>query len=154
MRGESRFDLDTIAFLVVVCVLAIGVTWVLVASGGDTHPSAKSGALDVASPLPSISGSATPQQTAGPVVKGELRISAPEADSWVQVRRSGPKGTVLFSGTVKKGNTRVFAAPVLWLRLRSPADVRLRVDGRKIRPTTGVRPVEYIIKDGKLERQG
>ena len=154
MRWESRFDLDTIAFLVVICLLAIGVTWVLVASGGDTNPSTAPGPVGVTSPSPSASASATPVATSRPVVKGQLRITAPEVDSWVQVRRAGPKGAVLFSGMVEKGNTRVFAAKVLWLRLRSPSDVRLRVEGRKIAPLKDVGPVDFIVKNGKLERQG
>jgi hypothetical protein len=154
MRGENRFNLDTIAFVVVICLLAIGVTWVLVASGGDTTPTSKPGALGVTSPSPSASASATPVATSRPVVKGQLRITAPEVDSWVQVRRAGPKGAVLFSGMVEKGNTRVFAAKILWLRLRSPPDVRLRVEGRKIAPLKDEGPVDFIVKNGKLERQG
>jgi hypothetical protein len=154
MAGESRFDLDTIAFLVVICLLAIGVTWVLVATGGDTQPSTKPGALGITSPSPSAGESANPEETTRPVVKGELRISAPEVDSWVQVRKAGPKGAVLFSGMVERGNTRVFAGDVLWLRLRSPSDVRLRVEGRKIASSDSVGPVDYIVKNGKLERQG
>jgi len=152
MSGESRFSLDTIAFLVVICLLAIGATWVLVASGGDTQPSTKP--VGVASPTPSASASVTPEATSRPAVEGQLRITAPEVDSWVQVRRSGPTGAVLFSGMVKKGNTRVFGAKVLWLRLRSPSDVRLRVEGRKIAPLNDVGPVDYIVTNGKLERQG
>jgi len=154
MSGESRFSLDTIAFLVVICLLAIGATWVLVASGRDTPPSTKPGAVGVTSPTPSAGASVTPEATSRPAVKGQLRITAPEVDSWVQVRRSGPTGVVLFSGMVEKGNTRVFAAKVLWLRLRSPSDVRLRVEGRKIAPLNDVGPVDYIVTNGKLERQG
>ena len=153
MTGESRFNLDTIAFLVVVALLAVGATWVLVKSG-QSQPTSQTGTIAISSPSPSAGTPGEPQETTRPVPAGQLRISAPEADSWVQVRRAGAKGTVLFSGTVKKGNTRVFAAPILWLRLRRPVDVRLRVEGRKIKPATEVTPVEYIIKDGKLERQG
>ena len=72
----------------------------------------------------------------------------------MKVRKAGPQGAVLFSGLVKKGNTRVFTGDVLWLRLRSPSDVRLRVEGRKITPADSVGPVDYIVKNGKLERQG
>ncbi len=61
---------------------------------------------------------------------------------------------MLFSGTVKKGKTRVFVGDVLWLRLGNPSAVRLRVEGRKIAPNDSVDPVDYIVKNGKLERQG
>jgi len=154
MAGESRLDLDTIAFVVVICLLAIGVTWVLVRSGSNMQPSTKPGALGITSPSPSASNSAKPQQTTTPVVRGELRISAPDGESWLEVRRDESTGTVLFSGTVQKGKTRVFVGDVLWLRLGNPSAVRLRVDGRKIAPNDSVDPVDYIVKNAKLERQG
>jgi cytoskeleton protein RodZ len=117
---------------------------------------AKPGALGInsPSPSPSPSKSAKPQKTAPPVVNGELRITAPKGDSWLEVRRDGSTGTVLFSGTVTKGKTRVFVGDVLWLRLGNPSAVRIRVEGRAIAPSDSANPVDYIVKNGKLERQG
>ena len=153
MREESRFNLDTIAFLVVVGLLAIGAAWVLVRSG-ETQAPAASAARAAASPSPLASPSVKASSAPVPVVKGELRVSAPTTDIWVQVRENGPKGAVLFSGVVSMGNTRVFVADVLWLRLRNPSHVGLRVEGHKIPPSASVNPVDYIVKNGKLERQG
>ena len=70
------------------------------------------------------------------------------------MRKDGATGAVLFSGTVTKGKTRVFVGDVLWLRLGNPSAVRLRVEGRKIKRSDSADPVDYIVKDGKLERQG
>lgn len=146
---------NTVVFVAVICLLVLGVIWIL-GRGSDMQPSTKPGALGITSPSPSpsASNSAKPQQTTTPVVKGELSISAPEGESWLEVRRDGSTGTVLFSGTVKKGKTRVFVGDVLWLRLGNPSAVRLRVEGRKIKPMTDAGPVDYILKNGKLERQG
>jgi cytoskeleton protein RodZ len=146
---------NTVVFVAVICLLVLGVIWIL-GRGSDMQPSTKPGALGITSPSPSpsASNSAKPQQTTTPVVKGELSISAPEGESWLEVRRDGSTGTVLFSGTVKKGKTRVFVGDVLWLRLGNPSAVRLRVEGRKIAPNDSVDPVDYIVKNGKLERQG
>lgn len=149
MFRESRFDLDTIAFLVVVGLLAIGAAWVLLRNDGVV-PSTSPGAVTVTSPP----ASPRPDDSTRPAVKGELRITAPASDTWVQVRRTGAKGAVLFSGTVMKGKTRVFVGDVLWLRLRVPADVRLRIEGHRIAPLKAERPVDYRITNGKLERQG
>ena len=144
---------NTVVFVAVICLLVLGVIWML-GRGGDTPPSTKPGALGITSPSPSASKSAKPQKTAKPVVSGELRITAPDGDSWLEVRKDGATGAVLFSGTVTKGKTRVFVGDVLWLRLGNPSAVRLRVEGRKIAPLKDVGPVDYIVRNGKLERQG
>jgi cytoskeleton protein RodZ len=152
---RSHRGRNTVVFVAVICLLVLGVIWIL-GRGSDRQPSTTPGALGITSPSPSPSAStsAKPRQTTTPVVKGELRISAPDGESWLEVRRDGSAGTVLFSGTVKKGKTRVFVGDVLWLRLGSPSAVRLRVEGRKIKPMTDAGPVDYIVKNGKLERQG
>ena len=152
---RSHRGRNTVVFVAVICLLVLGVIWIL-GRGSDRQPSTTPGALGITSPSPSpsASNSAKPQQTTAPVVKGELRISAPDGESWLEVRRDGSAGTVLFSGTVKKGKTRVFVGDVLWLRLGNPSAVRLRVEGRKIKPMTDAGPVDYIVKNGKLERQG
>ena len=144
---------NTVVFVAVICLLVLGVIYVI-GRGGDPQPSTKPGALGITSPSPSASKSAKPQKTAKPVVSGELRITAPDGDSWLEVRKDGATGAVLFSGTVTKGKTRVFVGDVLWLRLGNPSAVRLRVEGRKIKRSDSADPVDYIVKDGKLERQG
>ena len=150
---RSHRGRNTVVFVAVICLLVLGVIWIL-GRGSDTPPSTKPGALGITSPSPSVSKPAKPQKTTTPVVKGELRVSAPDAEIWLEVRRDGSAGAVLFSGTVKKGKTRVFVGDVLWLRLGNPSAVRLRVEGRKIKPMTDAGPVDYILKNGKLERQG
>ena len=146
---------NTIVFVAVICLLVLGVIWIL-GRGGDPDTSTKPGALGITSPSPSPSAtrSAKPQKSTAPVVKGELRVTAPDGESWIEVRRDDSLGTVLYSGTVKRGKTRVFVGDVLWLRLGNPSAVRLRVEGRKIKANDSVDPVDYIVKDGKLERQG
>ena len=144
---------NTIMFVAVICLLVLGVIWIL-GRGSDTPPSTKPGALGITSPSPSPSPSAKPVPTAKPVVKGELRITAPNGDSWVEVRKDSATGTVLFSGTVTKGKTRVFVGKTLWLRLGNPSAVRLKVEGRKIKPVDSANPVDYLVKDGKLVKQG
>ena len=146
---------NTVVFVAVICLLVLGVIWIL-GRGTETRSPTKPGALGIVSPSasPSPSASAKPQKTDAPVVKGELRVTVPEGQSWLEVRRDGSTGTVLFSGTVNKGKTRVFVGDVLWLRLGNPSAVRLRVEGRRIAPSDSVDPVDYIVKDGKLERQG
>jgi cytoskeleton protein RodZ len=150
---HSHRGRNTIVFVAVICLLVLGVIWIL-GRGDDARPPTEPGALGITSSSPSPSTSAKPQKTSPPVVKGELRITAPSGDSWLEVRKDSATGAVLFSGTVTKGKTRVFVGDVLWLRLGNPSAVRIRVEGRKIAPSDSVDPVDYLVKDGKLERQG
>jgi cytoskeletal protein RodZ len=152
---RSHRGRNTVVFVAVICLLVLGVIWIL-GRGGDTQPSTKPGALGITSPSPSpsVSKSVKPQKTTAPVVKGQLRITAPDGESWLEVRKDSATGKVLFSGTVTKGKTKVFVGDVLWLRLGNPSVVRLRVEGRKIAHSDSGGPVDYIVKDGKLERQG
>jgi cytoskeleton protein RodZ len=152
---RSHRGRNTVVFVAVICLLVLAVIWIL-GRGSETPAPTKPGALGItsSSASPSPSASAKPGKTAAPVVSGELRVTVPDGESWLEVRRDGSTGAVLFSGTVKKGKTRVFVGDVLWLRLGNPSAVRLRVEGRKIAPSGSVDPVDYIVKDGKLERQG
>jgi len=152
---RSHRGRNTVVFVAIICLLVLGVIWIL-GRGSDTPPATKPDALGITSPSPSPSASksAKPQTTPVPVVKGELRVSAPDGESWIEVRKDTSTGTVLFSGTVKKDTTRVFVGDVLWLRLGNPSVVRLRVEGRKIPASDFVDPVDYIVTNGKLERQG
>ena len=147
---------NTVVFVAVICLLVLAVIWILGRGAETQQPSTKPGALGITSPspTPSASKSIRPQKTTTPVAKGMLRITVPDGESWLEVRRNGATGPVLFSGTVANGKTRAFAGDVLWLRLGNPSAVRLSVGGRKLALNDSVGPVDYILKDGKLERQG
>jgi cytoskeleton protein RodZ len=152
---RSHRGRNTVLFVAVVCLLVLGVIYVLgLSESGDTGtPTTQPGPLGIASPSASASPSPTPSSTAPTAVPGELRVSA-VADSWVEVRKKSATGETLFSGTIKQGKTRVFVGEVLWLRLGSPANVRLRVEGRQVKTITEPGPIDYLIENGKLEKQG
>lgn len=153
-RGHRRRN--TVLFVAVVSLLVLGVIYVLSRNDGANQPppSTQPGPLGITtSPSASAKPSPTPSATAPAVVPGELRISAVD-DAWVEVRKGSATGDALFSGTMKEGKTRVFVADVLWLRLGSPPNVRLRVEGRRIKPIEEPGPIDYLIQNGKLDRQG
>ena len=152
---RSHRGRNTVLFVAVVCLLVLGVIYVLsLGDGGEGGtPATQPGALGIASPSASAEPSPRPSHTAPAVVPGELRITT-VSDAWVEVRRNGPTGDLLFSGTIAKGKTRVYVSDVLWLRLGSPPNVRLRVEGRRIKTITEPGPVDYLIEKGKLEKQG
>ena len=151
---RSHRGRNTVLFVAIICLLVLGVIWILGRGGAPTQPSTTPGALGITSPSPSPSHSATPAPTHTPVVNGELRISAPNGDSWLEVRKDSATGTVLFSGTVPKGKTKLFVGKTLWIRLGNPSAVRIKVDGRKAGLVNTANPVDYLVKDGKLVKQG
>lgn len=145
---------NTVLFVAVLCLLVLGVFYVLGLNGGQhsDSPTTEPGALGIASPSASAKPSPTPSRTAA-VVSDQLRVTA-TADSWIEVRKSGSTGKVLFSGTLRDGQSKVFVADVIWLRLGSPSGVRLRVEGKRVPTIVEPGPKDYLVKDGKLKEQG
>jgi cytoskeleton protein RodZ len=146
---------NTVVFVAVICLLVLGIVWIL-GRGSDTPSSTKPDALGITSPSasPSASASPKPRTTPTPAAAGVVRVTARDGDSWIEVRRTSATGTVLFSGTMPKGTTRLFQGAVLWVRLGNPAAVGIRVDGHKASLENTANPVDYLVKDGKLVKQG
>ena len=156
MRGESRFNLDTIAFLVVVCLLAIGAAWVLVRSSGDGQHSVKPYAVGIASRSPQASETPAPtaSATVRPRIENAFRIVGGAGDSLVQVRRNGAKGVILFKGIIRPGSGRSFRGAMFWVRLGNPSRVTIVLEGRTTKRFDSVDPLDFMVRNGKLERQG
>jgi cytoskeletal protein RodZ len=79
----------------------------------------------------------TPRRTAPPAATagaGRLVLTGlPPGGSWLQVRRGGPRGAVLYEGTVRAGTARRFAVGrSLWLRVGWGGGLRARVGGRTL----------------------
>ncbi len=145
---------NTLAFVAVACLLLLGVIYALGLNSDEPTGAAGGGGLPaVLSPSPSPTPSPTrtarpsPTPTVGPDV---VRVSTVAGDCWLEVRRSGSTGTVLFSGTVPRGKTRVFRGDDLWLRIGNPAALKIRVGARVMPALEGSGPLIVTIKDGTL----
>ncbi len=156
-KPHSHRGRNTIVLVAVICLLVLAVIYALgMNSGKDPDPSTKPGALGITSPSPTPSKKPSPNATQA--VKAGLRdlvnVEAVDGDCWVQVRRDDANGIILFSGTLKKGERKSFKGKVLWLRMGNPSVLQLTIEGSKAKPIDGVDPVDAIIQNGKLERQG
>jgi hypothetical protein len=80
-----------------------------------------------------------------------VRVEAARGDCWVQVRRDGPQGVTLFSGTLTRGEAKSFKGKILWLRLGNPPAVRLIVQGKTQKALSGAEPVDLTIQNGKVK---
>jgi cytoskeleton protein RodZ len=75
----------------------------------------------------------TPAATAPlPSGRARLEVIATRGDSYVIARQGGAIGRVEFSGTIEKGQRQRFEGKVLWLQVRSPRSVLVRLNGNRV----------------------
>lgn len=155
-KPHSHRRRNTLAFIAVAGLLVLAVIYVLgLNSNGTTgSPDAGGVAPGPLSPSPSPSPTrTTPKPSPSPsFAADEVRISTVAGDCWLEVREGDAGGTVLFSGTVPRGKTRVFRGDPLWLRVGNPQALSIRVGGKVMPPLQGVGPLLVTIKDGKLSQ--
>jgi cytoskeleton protein RodZ len=61
-----------------------------------------------------------------------LGVRAVGGNIWLQVRRGSSAGRLVEAATLEQGHSRVYVAPRLWLAVRAPANMRLRLNGRSV----------------------
>jgi hypothetical protein len=87
-------------------------------------------------------GAATPAPVA-PVrnVAGQARLElrATRGDSYLVVKSRSAIGSVLYQGTLERGQQQRFEGKVLWLRLESPANVLVRLNGNRVKLAPAVK---------------
>jgi cytoskeleton protein RodZ len=69
---------------------------------------------------------------APPSGTARLEVIATRGDSFVIARQGGAIGRVEFSGTVERGQRQRFEGRVLWLQVRSPKNVLVRLNGNRV----------------------
>ena len=151
-KPHSHRGRNTLVFVAILCLLVLGVIWVLGRGGGQKSPQTSPSALGIGSPTPTASPSTSPSQAATAKLKDVLKINAAFGDCWTQVRKDGATGSVLFTGTLTKGHSKKFKSKVLWVRLGSPSMVKLVVEGKTRAPLSGIAPADYIVKNGKAKK--
>ncbi|HZL64109.1 MAG TPA: RodZ domain-containing protein [Thermoleophilia bacterium] len=152
-KPHSHRGRNTLVFVAVLCLLVLGVIWVLGRGSEQKAPQTSPSALGIGgSPTPKASLTATPSQTATAQLKDVLKVNAAYGDCWTQVRKDSATGSVLFTGTLAKGHSKKFKNKVLWVRLGSPSMVKLVVEGKTQPPLSGIAPADYIVKNGKAKK--
>jgi len=74
-----------------------------------------------------------------------LVVSATNGNCWVQVRRGGANGQILYEGTLHQGGALRFGATTLWLRLGAPASVVITRGGKAVPVVGGSQPVNITV---------
>jgi cytoskeleton protein RodZ len=73
-----------------------------------------------------------------------LQINAVKGPSYVLVHRDGPRGKLLFQGTIGKGRVEPFTGRRFWVSLSSPENLIVVVGGRVV-PLAGGKPVVLTV---------
>jgi hypothetical protein len=120
-RRESNIVLVALAAIAIVTALVI-VAWRF----GSPEDEPVRGLADRQATLPAVQA---PQ--ADGTARVELR--ATKGDSYLIVRSASALGTVLYQGTLERGQKQSFDGRVLWVRLESPQNVVVRVNGNRVR---------------------
>jgi cytoskeleton protein RodZ len=151
-KPHSHRGRNTLVFVAVLCLLVLGVIWVLGRGGEQKAPQTSPSALGIGSPTPTASTSASPSPAAAGALTNVLKVNAALGDCWTQVRKDSAAGAVLYTGTLKKGHSKRFKYKVLWVRLGSPSMVKLVIEGKTQPPLSGVSPADLIVKNGKAKK--
>jgi cytoskeleton protein RodZ len=148
LRPHHHKRRNTLAFVALVCVLALGLLWILGKYGGDTDepsPEPSPSMSESASPGPSRSPTATP--TAAKVV---FVVKADQGATYLEVRRSADNGAVLFDGTLEQGQRRSFEyRGTIFVRIDKPQAVLVAVGDDALR-----RLEETVATDYQVTRKG
>ena len=68
-----------------------------------------------------------------------LEVSATRGDSFVDVRRGDAIGIAEFTGTIEQGQKQRFTGRVLWLQVRTPKNVVVRLNGNRVKLVPAVK---------------
>ncbi|HVM69667.1 MAG TPA: helix-turn-helix transcriptional regulator [Gaiellaceae bacterium] len=92
--------------------------------------------------VPGLGTTTAPARTtAAPQPDGTvvLEVIATRGDSYVDVRRGDAIGIAEFTGTVERGQKQRFTGSVLWLQVRDPANVLVRLNGNRVQLPAAVK---------------
>jgi hypothetical protein len=75
-----------------------------------------------------------------------LGVKAVNGGVWLQVRRGSSAGRLVDAATLEQGQSRLYVAPRLWIAVRAPANLRLKLNGASVAvPGRGSGPVRRLI---------
>lgn len=72
------------------------------------------------------------EDVAGAAVPVRLEAGAVGGPSWLQVRRGGAEGKVVWEGILADGDTVNFEGKQFWIRVGDPTNLRLELNGERV----------------------
>jgi cytoskeleton protein RodZ len=129
---------------------AVAVVVGVAAWGASSHNTKTLAPTAAAAARPAVEHSKTkPAATKRIVLRAAVRpaalvIRATRGDCWLQVRRGGATGAVVYEGTVHLGSIVRFAAAGLWVRFGAPAHVEATRGTKPVAGLSGSQPVDVV----------
>ena len=146
-RPHAHRRRNTLTFIAVVCLLILGLLYVLGRYNSPSKPTAPP-PVTVVSHTPQPSPTARPTPT--PTARFAVRVVADRGACWIQVRKTGIAGPILYQATMSQGQSRTFTTrSAIYVRLGVPAYVSIAVDGKG-----AFRPVETVSTNYEVTRKG
>jgi hypothetical protein len=146
-RPHAHRRRNTLAFIAVLSLLILGLLYMLGLKNSPNKP---------VTPPPVTVVSHTPQpsptvrHTATPSGLFAVRVVADGGSCWIQVRRTGIAGQVLYEATMAQGQSHTFRTRgAIYLRLGVPAYVSIAVAGK-----AAFRPAERVSNNYEVTRKG
>jgi cytoskeleton protein RodZ len=135
-RVESNFVVVALAGIVAVTVLVV-VGLAGIGSGSDEDPPLPGTTTEGTTTESSAGGGAAPEETEVPPARARLVLTAARGDSFLQVRRGGVNGRLIWEGTLEEGQTQRFVRyRRLWLDLDDPQNLNAKLNGRRVQLPT------------------
>ena len=128
--SESNFVVVALAGIVAVTILVV----VAFAFGDDAQdePTLPAATTQAADADESSGSGGTKTHKPGAPKTARLLLAADGGDCWVEVRRNGPTGELLFSGTMFDGDKERFAGKRLWVMLGAAENVVAKLNGKAV----------------------
>ncbi len=145
-RPHAHRRRNTLTFIAVVCLLILGLLYVL--GRYDSPGKATPPPVTVVSHTPAASPASQHSTTANAVFA--VRVAADNGSCWIQVRKTGIAGPIVYQTTMVQGQTHTFqASGALYVRLGVPAYVSITVRGR-----APYQPAETLSNNYKVTKKG
>ena len=102
---------------------------------------------------PAVRGLSTaPTPAAVQKASGSARVElrATRGDSYMIVRSRSALGKILYQGTLEKGQRQRFDGKVLWLRLETPRNVLVKLNGNRVKLAAAVKAQGVFVTAKKI----
>jgi hypothetical protein len=139
-RRKDRRESNLVLLALIAIALAAGLVIVAWRFGNAPNPPVRG--LNTATQKPPavqhVSGSA------------RLELRATRGDSYMVVRSRSAIGNVLYQGTLERGQHQRFDAKVLWLRLETPRNVLVKLNGNRVKLAPAVKAQGVFVTAKKI----
>jgi cytoskeletal protein RodZ len=87
-----------------------------------------------------------------PQAEGSVRLElrATKGDSYMIVKSRSANGNTLYQGTLERGQRQRFDGNVLWLRLETPANVTVKLNGNRVKLQQAVKAQGVFVTAKKI----